>query len=442
MNSNNSENNNRKADGGYRYDPVFGWQKGARQDSGANRTDGYRWDFNEYDAAGRGRQRRGRGIVVFLAGLFGVVIIGMFAITGYSILLELNGSPLTLGEGQASAAASVPEPDAPSGEAPTLELTSRPGTQELNPGGGRLTIPEIARKISPAVVGVSAFDEGSRFYEPVSVGSGIVMTEDGYVITNAHVVAPGTSFKIQLHDATPYDAQLIGLDTTTDLAVLKVDVAGLVPAVFGDSDEIEVGETVVAIGNPSGIELAGSVTRGIVSAVNRMVTTENYQFIYLQTDAAINPGNSGGALVNEFGQVIGINSSKIVAQGYEGIGFAIPITNAKPILDDIIKNGRVTGRVMLGISCKPVTEVDALRYDIPMGLEIHEIYEGSDLIGKDVQRGDILIEIDSIRVRTLPDVQAILSERKVGDEVTLKFYRRLSAVQSVEFDVTIVLVEN
>jgi serine protease Do len=289
-------------------------------------------------------------------------------------------------------------------------------------------------------VGVSSYND--TYYEPVSIGSGIVMSADGYIITNAHVVAGAAKYKVQLFDNSPYDAQLIGFDSSTDLAILKITASDLKAAVFGDSSQAVVGETVVAIGNPSGIELAGSVTRGIISAVNRTVSNNSSQFSYIQTDAAINPGNSGGALVNEYGQVIGINSAKIVAAGYEGIGFAIPITDAKPILDMLIESGKVTGRVMLGIGYNPVTEADSLKYGIPMGLEIREIYEISDLRNKDVQLGDILIEVNGERILTLPDVESIIGEFQVGDEVTLRFYRRISTVQSTEFEVTVKLIEN
>ncbi|MDL2233216.1 trypsin-like peptidase domain-containing protein [Ruminococcaceae bacterium OttesenSCG-928-L11] len=423
----------------YRYDPKSGWQTGRPS------QDSYQWSFQDYDRFDTARKTprgRSKGLVIFTVSLVGVIIISLFGITGYSLLISRNS---IVGESESSTDSSGISQAEPGTEAivsePALDLNNKPEGSQAISQDGTMSIPEIAKAVSPSVVGVSAH-QSSRFYEPISVGSGIVLTEDGYIITNAHVVAGGTNYKVQLHDNTPYDAMLIGSDASTDLAILKIDVTGLTPAIFGDSDQIEVGETVVAIGNPSGLELAGSVTRGIVSAVNRTVSTDSYTFKYIQTDAAINPGNSGGALVNEFGQVIGINSSKIVATGYEGIGFAIPITDAKPILDDIIKNGRVTGRVMLGIGCDTVTEADSLKYGIPMGLEIREIYEKSDLRGKDVQLGDILVEIDGNRVYTQADVQRVLSGYSVGDVVSLRLYRRISTVQSTEVVVEARLVEN
>ena len=196
----------------------------------------------------------------------------------------------------------------------------------------------------------------------------------------------------------------------------------------------------VAIGNPAGLELAGSVTQGIVSAVNREVRTTN-SMTYIQTDAAINPGNSGGALANEYGQVIGINSNKIVAAGYEGIGFAIPISEAKPVIDDLITNGRVTGRTMLGITARTVDEVDARNYGVMMGLSIETIDPESDLINSDVQKGDILTHIDGERIYTLNDVRKVLDVKKPGDTVTLSLYRRIGN-QEHNFDAETRLMES
>jgi serine protease Do len=435
--------------GSYQYTPNNGWQQTGGQDPRSPASDTRsQWEFHDYDKWDKRRspegRRQNRGLIVFTFSLVGLLVVSLVALTGYSILFGGNEPAPGGGEGggASSASSAVSGASSQAGD-PKLELSNKPQSAVSPPArdGGLLTIPQIAKQVSPSVVGVSAYLE-ARFYEPVSVGSGIVMSADGYIITNAHVVAGGTNFKVQLLDNTPYDAVLIGSDDSTDLAVLKIEAEGLTPAVFGNSEELEVGETVVAIGNPSGVELAGSVTRGIVSAVDRQVTTQRYDFKYIQTDAAINPGNSGGALVNEYGQVIGINSSKIVAAGYEGIGFAIPISDAKPILDDIIANGRVTGRVMLGVGCDIVSEADALKYGIPMGLEILEIYENSDLRNQDVQLGDILIEVDGERVYTLPDVQRILTGKSVGDEVALKLYRRISTVQSSEIEVTAKLVEN
>ena len=218
------------------------------------------------------------------------------------------------------------------GAAPNIDTSENP-------------IVQIAQEVGPAVVGVAISQNGTQngplTDDQVSgYGTGIILSEDGYIVTNNHVISGASAVKVSLMDGTEYSAAIVGADATTDLAVIKVDATGLTAAAFGSSDTLLVGETVVAIGNPLGSDLAGSVTSGIVSAVNREISTNGYSQRYIQTDAAINPGNSGGALVNINGEVIGINTLKSYLAGYddygvpigtEGIGFAIPINTAKPI---------------------------------------------------------------------------------------------------------------
>lgn len=419
----------------YQYNANSGWQQHP-----ARQPDKYEWKFEDYenlDGKKNGPRKRSRGLIVFTVALICVLSVGLVALAGASIYSANNVEEPT--------EEIVQDENASSGEAAAsaggeLSINTRPEVSESAPVEGAMSIPQVAEAVLPSVVGVIKYDN-DQYFEISGYGSGIVMSADGYIITNAHVVAGGTGFKVQFTDGEAFDAEMIGFDTVTDLAVLKIDAADLTPAVFGDSDSIRVGETVVAIGNPAGMELASSVTSGIVSAVNREVQTSNYNMTYIQTDAAINPGNSGGALVNEFGQVIGINSSKIVAAGYEGIGFAIPITSAKPVIDDIIANGRVTGRVMLGITCRVVDEVDARNYQIQMGLMIDSIDDSSDLVAGGVQRGDILTHIDGERVYDLTGVRNVLDKHKPGDAVTLTLYRRIGTKEQT-FDVKTTLKES
>ncbi len=194
-----------------------------------------------------------------------------------------------------------------------------------------MTAKEVYQKVSPSVVGVVATITDQEGNSSTDQGSGIVATKDGYIITNSHVVndSRGTQVKVVTKDEEEYTGTVIGYDRNTDLAIVKIDAEDLVPAEFGDADAMEVGDTVLAIGNPGGLEYASSMTRGIVSALNRKLSSNSDNgMTYIQTDAAINPGNSGGALVNEYGQVIGINSSKLVAEDFEGMGFAIPVSKA------------------------------------------------------------------------------------------------------------------
>ena len=235
-----------------------------------------------------------------------------------------------------------------------------------------LTVPEIANKVGPSCVGVinKAKVQPQKYYDPFSgryyytsdpnsnelieqgSGSGIIISEDGYIVTNQHVIDGATEISVVLNTGDEYTATLVGADERSDLAVLKISAPNLVAAEIGDSETLQAGELAVAIGNPLGQEFAGTVTVGVISAVNRTMTVENKKYNLIQPDAAINPGNSGGALVNQFGEVIGINSVKISTTGVEGIGFAIASNEAKPIIDDLMDKGYVSGRPLVGITAR------------------------------------------------------------------------------------------
>lgn len=303
--------------------------------------------------------------------------------------------------------------------APTLKLESN--GQLLSP----LSAKEIAKKVKPSVVGIVTYTLEDGEISVIGQGSGIVMSEDGYIITNSHVVGNSRDYKVRVvtYEEEEYDAVVIGYDTKTDLAAIKVEAMNLSPAEFGDSDALEVGDTVVAIGNPGGLTFAGSVTQGIVSALDRVVVNVSSAIKLIQVDAAINPGNSGGALVNEYGKVIGINSAKLVSTSYEGMGFSIPIKQAKKVIDDLLKNGMVTNRVRIGISCTTVERLAASLYGIPQGLQIVEIPADSALIGTPVQLNDIITHVDGNKVNDLAELYDQLDQHAVGDQVTLTLYR-------------------
>ena len=304
-------------------------------------------------------------------------------------------------------------------QAPTLQLES--GDQFLSP----LSANEIAKKVKPSVVGIVTYTVEDGEISVIGQGSGIIMTEDGYLITNSHVVGNSKNYNVRVvtYEEEVYDAVVIGYDTKTDLAAVKVEATGLVPAEFGDSDALEVGDTVVAIGNPGGLSFAGSVTQGIVSALDRVVVNVSSAIKLIQVDAAINPGNSGGALVNEYGKVIGINSAKLVSTSYEGMGFSIPIKQAKKVIDDLLKNGMVTNRVRIGISCTTVEQLTASLYGIPQGLQIVDIPADSALTGTAVQINDIITHVDGVKVNDLAELYDQLDQHGVGDAVTLTLYR-------------------
>ena len=283
----------------------------------------------------------------------------------------------------------------------------------------------IVEQVRDSVVGILVY-KGSGL-KPAGAGTGIVMSEDGYIITNAHVVVVADKLTVVMHDETRHTARVIGYDEKTDLAVIKIDATGLQPAEFGDSDNVIVGERVIAVGNPGG--LAGSVSQGIVSGLDREVSillTDNTRttITAIQTDAAINPGNSGGPLFNAWGQVIGINSAKIAVSGYEGIGFAIPLNEAKPILDNLIQYGYVKDRPLLGITVIALDSSNGPANGLPsQGLYISSIEQYSDMRRIGIEIGDVILKVDGKEMRSTEDLTEVLKGFRPGDTVAMEILR-------------------
>ena len=281
----------------------------------------------------------------------------------------------------------------------------------------------IAEKVTPSVVGVKTFGTAYTYWgqripnQELGSGSGIIYSEDGYIITNYHVIEDATSVMITLSDGTEYDARIIGSDASSDLAVLKVDAANLPEADFGDSSALQIGELVVAIGNPLGYE--NTVTDGIVSGLNRQLTDYIDSATLIQTNATINSGNSGGALVNSKGEVVGINSAKLVASNAEGMGFALSINEVKPIVEEIISKGHVS-RPYMGVSINSqyqVNEDTAARYEIPMGIQVAEVMTGGPAARAGLQAGDIIYKVNGTLIQSFEDLSDIIDNSKVGDEL-------------------------
>ncbi len=298
------------------------------------------------------------------------------------------------------------------------------------PEGGEkklLSVVEISRRVGPAVVGVNTVVQRQTIFGSSALasgsGSGIIISNDGYIVTNNHVIEGASEIAVTLNDGEEYQAVLIGADARTDLAVIKIEGENFPVATLGNSSELQVGELAVAIGNPLGNELAGSVTGGYISALNRSITVDDQEFNLIQTDAAINPGNSGGALVNNYGEVIGINSVKMSASGVEGIGFAIPIDEAKPIIDDLIANGYVKGRPVIGIAGRNVSEQDSMYYDIPVGIYVVETspYSAAERAG--IKTGDVITEVDGVKVKTVDELNKEKEKHVAGDTVVLTVIR-------------------
>ncbi len=293
---------------------------------------------------------------------------------------------------------------------------------------GEMATTEIVKKVGPAVVGITSTVQGQMSFFGTSTtseaeGSGIILSADGYVVTNNHVVDGATTVKVTLNTGTEYDAKLVGKDEQTDLAVIKIEpTEELTVATIGDSNALEVGERVVAIGNPMGLEFFGSVTEGIVSGVNRSISVDNRTMNLIQTDAAINSGNSGGALINTRGEVIGINSVKVAYSGIEGMGFAIPSTEAKVIIADILEYGYVKGRPVIGISTRDVTSYMAQAYSWPQGVQIMEV-SSEAARNSGLQQGDIITEVEGQKVTDSETLNKIKSNYSPGYALKMQVYK-------------------
>jgi serine protease Do len=287
-----------------------------------------------------------------------------------------------------------------------------------------LSASQVASKVCPCIVGVIQYKAGS--VNESGEGSGIIITSDGYIVTNNHVIEDADRFEVVTSEGKRYDAKAVGCDVRTDLAVIKIKAKGLKTAEFGNSDKLNVGDQVIAIGNPTGLKLAGSVTQGIISAIGRDIDVGNGPMSLLQTDAAINPGNSGGALVNMRGQVIGINSAKIVQQGFEGIGFSIPVLSAKPIIKSLIKYGYVKGRVKLGLDCHMIESSVAEANSVPAGAYVEYVDSKSNAAKSGIKKGDIITAIDDVKVTSTGTLIKQRDSHKPGEYVVLTVYRSSS----------------
>lgn len=303
-----------------------------------------------------------------------------------------------------------------------IRLNGKPSFPGCTASAARkLSAEKIAAAVRPCVVGIVQYQKDA--VHESGEGSGIVLSKNGLILTNNHVVEGAKKLVTVLSNGKKYETTVIGTDARTDIAVVKISADGLTCAAFGNSDQCSVGEQVVAIGNPSGLKLAGSVTQGIISAVNRNVDVGNGPMNLIQTDAAINPGNSGGALVNMYGQVIGVNSAKIVQQGYEGIGFSIPVNTVKPVVDSLIRYGYVKGRVRFGFSCREVDEVAARLDNIPLGIYIDSVDTAGPAAKCGIAAGDILVAIDGKKIETTDALLSVRDSHNPGERIRVTVSR-------------------
>ena len=398
---------------------------------------------------GRGRSRRrsnwlGTFVAILLLVILtcGVVYVTFFADvhvqrTGNGLLLYFGtrqaqpAETHTVSQSETPAQAETPEADTssalaaqPAQDPPSVEIESSPAAPATpaseDEADGALSLQEIYKKCIGSVVSITASAQSGK-----SSGTGIVLSADGYLITNHHVIENAQVIAVQTSDDRQFQASIIGSDEASDLAVLKVEADDLQPAEFGDSDKLAVGDRVVAIGDPLGAQLRGTMTSGIVSAINRDLEVNDRTMTLIQTDAALNNGNSGGPLINCYGQVIGINTMKLrsyYSTTAEGLGFAIPMAVAKPILEELMENGYVAGRPAIGISYDTLPLAFRIYYNLPEGVYISAVYDGSDAQAKGVTAGDIITAVNGTRVTSIDELNRVKNQFTAGDSITLTLY--------------------
>ena len=398
----------------------------------------YDWDDQYYGTGPTEppKERRGPMALMLMLVIFLVGIITVLGILNIRLFQELKTKKqeaelsiafatettlpletLTLPVPQMAAA---PEEDSPVNS--TMQILQTPQSRDNIPVEGGLSLQDIYVQNIGSVVSISCTG-----YNTGSSGTGVILTADGYIVTNAHVVDGAGSIHVQLTDDRIFPASVVGSDEISDLAVLQVQAQDLIPAQFGDSSQLRVGDTVAAIGDPLGVEYRGTYTDGIVSAINRDVDMDGRTMTLIQTNAALNSGNSGGPLINCYGQVIGINTMKIGAftdaAGVEGIGFAIPSATVKEIVDQLISQGYVSGRPTLGIEGEALSSFYQHYYRLPAGLYITYVAPGSDAETKGIENGDMVLSINGQRITSMEDLKALLYDFEVGQTVDTVIYR-------------------
>jgi serine protease Do len=387
-------------------------------------------DSGYYGTCASPKKRRHVGLIVFLCILLAAIAGTIAFLSRYQIQIERTDGGYSMRillrhwRDTSSAApttdnapATAPAEDSNATQ-PSLGLSSTPDASDAE-----LSLQEIYQTVAPSVVSVTA-DAGRN---TTSTGTGVIMDADGYIITSYHVVDSGGSITVLLYDDSVYAATLVAADDLSDLAVLKIEAHDLTPAVFGDSDSLQVGDTVVAIGDPLGTELRGTMTDGIISAINRNLDVNGTQMTLIQTNAALNSGNSGGPLINCYGQVIGINTAKIssyyTSSSVEGLGFAIPIATVKRIVDDLLTSGYVSGRAALDLTVADMDELQRVYLGLPKGVYITAISERSTAYDAGIRYGDIIVTLDGTSITSVSDYNAKLAELSPGDVVEIIIYR-------------------
>lgn len=301
--------------------------------------------------------------------------------------------------------------------------------------GKELSLQELYDQCSKSIVAIKGYQDGVDGYY---WGSGIILSKDGLILTNTHVIENCDTASVTLFDNSSYDAALVGADSTSDIAVLRIEATGLTPASFGDSAELAIGDKVAAIGNPLGETFRMTLTDGIISAIDRGISYNGHSMTLLQTNTAINEGNSGGALFNMYGQVIGVTNMKMMSSysSIEGIGFAIPSSTIAAVADSLMQYGEVRGRTAIGITVGAIPENVTSHYDLPTGLYVSAVEEKSDAAAKGIQQGDIITAVNGNPASATSDILTVKNTLSVGDTITFTIWR-----DGETFDVDVTLVD-
>ena len=392
------------------------------------------------------KSRGSKAFMIVLIVLLAVFSIGFFMLCGYLLRDYFASSLSPVTPTSPSQETTLPEGDTPSNIIPSdknenpyskdtvIDLVPLPSDKNDT---SKYTTQYAYNIISDSTVGVVCYVKGNNTAVK-SQGTGIIISEDGYIVTNSHVIGDSKTLydvRITTVDGTSYEAIVVGYDSRTDLAVLKVNGKNMKAAAFADSDEAYIGQDVIAVGNPGGMDFQNSLTKGILSAKDRKLNLST-QVSFLQTDAAINPGNSGGALCNLHGQVIGVTSAKISSDAYEGMGFAIPSRTVKEVVDDLVAQGFVEGRVRIGITGQAVTSAMMQYYDIPSGILVSSIDEDGPCADTELEEDDIITMFDGKEIKSFSDMYNYLAEHKAGDKVTLTVYR-METDETFEIEITL-----
>lgn len=389
-------------------------------------SDPWNQDIYQTGAIEKPKKRKGMVTILLIAIIILAGISSILGLMNFQLFSQLNdrngkGTSLSLLPGTHTTRPST-TPSQPIQSDVSIELNKFPSNSDNIPQSNGLSLQEVYTKCIDSVVSITCQNSGAP-----SSGTGVVISKDGYIVTNHHVIESANTINILLNDSRILTAKLIGYDTASDLAVLQVKADNLTPAEFGDSDDLRVGDVVCAIGDPLGTELRGTMTDGIVSAINRNITTGGRSMTLIQTNAALNDGNSGGPLINCYGQVIGINTMKIgdymSNAGVEGLGFAIPSTTVKSIVEQLISQGFVSGRPTLGITGEAVPPLYQHYYDLPDGLLITHVNPCGTADAKGYRTGDILISLGGKNVCSMDDVNAVLNKYEIGDTIETVMYR-------------------